>query len=100
MHIKKNLLVLAGLAGSISALTGCGPKPDPYINLDFSEDTTGAKVLFWTPFGSDMEGYLEEVIEAFTEETGIEVELDSKGSYDGLKKAIDLGASKDKIPHV
>lgn len=101
MKFKKNVLAFAALAGAVSTLAGCGgKKPFDYTTLDFSVDTEGVAIKMWNPFGSDMEGFLAEVIEDFQDETGIEVELISKGSYDQLKDAITLGAGKDKIPHI
>ena len=100
MKFKKNVLAFAALIGVISTLTSCGKKSFDYTTLDFTVDTAGVEIEMWNPFGSDMEGFLSEVIEDFEDETGISVKLISKGSYDGLKKAITLGAGKDKIPHI
>ncbi len=100
MTNKKKLLVLLPLLGTVASLSSCKlNKVDPY-NLDFAIDTNGVTIQMWHPFGSDMAGYLEEVVDLFTEETGIKVELEGKGGYDNLQKAITLGAGKGKIPGV
>ncbi len=97
---KKKLLVLLPLISSAIGLSGCETtKVNPY-DLDFTIDTNGTTIQMWHPFGSDIGGYLEEVVDLFTEETGIKVELEGKGGYDNLQKAINLGASKRKIPGV
>ncbi len=97
---KTKLLVLLPLLGSAISLSGCNPvKVDPY-DLDFSIDTKGTTIQMWHPFGSDIGGYLEEVVGLFEEETGIKVELEAKGGYDNLQKAITLGAGKGKIPGI
>lgn len=97
---KTKLLVLLPLLGSAISLSGCNTtKVNPY-DLDFTIETKGTKIQMWHPFGSDMGGYLEEVVDIFQEETGITVELEAKGGYDNLQKAIDLGASKGKIPGI
>ncbi len=99
MKNNKKLLVLLPLVSTALSLSSCGTKINPY-DLDFTVDTNGVTIQMWHPFGSDMGGYLEEVVELFTQETGIKVELEGKGGYDNLQKAITLGAGKGKIPGI
>ena len=98
---NKKLLFLLPLLGTTASLVSCGggSKVDPY-DLDFSIDLTGTTIQMWHPFGSDIEGYLQEVVDLFTDETGIKVELEGKGGYDNLQKAVILGAGKGKIPGI
>lgn len=99
MNKRKNILFLS-LLGVIAPLTGCGEaRVNPY-DLDFSIETRGTSIQMWTPFGSDIEGYLEDIVGMFEEETGIHVELESKGGYDNLQKAVILGAGRRKIPQI
>jgi len=94
-------LALLSLTGVLSlGLSACqNAKVDPY-NLDFSVDTKGTSIDFWTPFGSVYQAALEEVISEFTKETGITVNMETKGGYDALNNAITLGASTYSIPEV
>lgn len=97
---KKKLLALLPLLATAASLASCGGnRVNPY-DLDFSIDLRGTTVKMWHPFGSDIEGYLEEVVDLFTQETGINVELEGKGGYDNLQKAVTLGAGKRKIPGI
>jgi len=91
-------LVIA--AGCLTAgLSSCG-ETDLAYNIDWSEDTDGTTISFWTPFGSDIEAVLETVVSEFEEETGITVNLESKGGYDNLEKAVILSASTSTMPNL
>jgi multiple sugar transport system substrate-binding protein len=98
--VKKVLLnPLAIMAIVGTGLASCGTKVDPY-NLNWSEDTNGTTISFWTPFGSDMETALEAIVEEFTKKTGITVNMEAKGGYDGLEKAVTLSASTNTMPNI
>lgn len=100
MKNNSKLLTLGAIALLAGALSSCGSsKVDPY-DLDFSVDTNGVTIDFWTPFGSDIQEYVDEICSNFEEETGIKVNCESKGGYDNLSQAINLGATSGKYPHV
>jgi len=91
-------LVLA--AGCLTAgLSSCG-QTDLAYNINWSEDTSGTTINFWTPFGSDIEAVLENLVGKFEEDTGITVKMESKGGYDNLEKAIVLSASTNTMPNL
>lgn len=85
---------------SAVGLASCGPNGvDPY-NIDFTLDIAGTTIDFWTGFGSDMQDALETVVEQFEEETGVIVNLESKGGYDQLASAINLSSTSGNMPHL
>jgi ABC-type glycerol-3-phosphate transport system substrate-binding protein len=84
---------------TLAALSGCGEKPTDF-NIDMSVDTRGTTIQFWTGFGTVINSTLTPMLERFTEETGIIVEYESKGSYDGLQQAINLSATSASYPHI
>lgn len=101
----KRLLPVSGLLlslVSLTALTGCSHPSDPFaVNVDFSADIKGTTISFWSPFGSTNESALEEVVAGFEKDTGVTVNLESQGSYDGLRDAISLAAtSNTALPEI
>jgi len=96
-----NLTAIAALSAGLVSLSGCSSKTgaDPY-NLDWSEDTKGVTISFWTPFGSDIEDSLESIVKTFEDETGINVTCEAKGGYDNLESAVILSASTNTMPEV
>lgn len=82
------------------SLVSCGGNKGNSYPKDYSINTTGASITFWTPFGAEIEGYVESYIQDFENEYGINVELESKGSYDNLRKAIVGAATSGKYPNV
>lgn len=101
MTKKALLLSLLVVTGTSASLMGCqlGGGVDPY-NLDFTVDTRGTTIDFWTGFGSDFADILENVLKTFEDETGIIVNHESKGGYDGLQQAITLSAGTNSYPNV
>lgn len=96
--IKTLVAVLS--VGVLSALASCGgSRQNPY-DLDFTIDTRGTSISFWTPFGSDIQEYIQAMCDKFEAQTGIHVETESKGGYDALSKAVSLAASHRTYPHV
>ena len=100
--MKKNLLLLSGIAAiGAASLTACGgSNHDPYANLDFTEDISGAKISMWTPFGADMHSVVEELVKEWSKKTNVEVEIEAKSGYDTLKSAISESASSGTYPNV
>ena len=99
---KKTLLnVLAMGALGVIALSSCGEQLDPFRYVDMDADTNGAAVDWWTGFGADITDHLEnEILPAFLEESGITVTHTSKGGYDNLQKAVNLGAGQRAYPNL
>ena len=96
---SKSLLSVLSVA-TLAALASCGgSKINPY-DLDFTVETKGTSISFWTPFGSDIQDFVQDICERFEVKTGIHVDTESKGSYDGLQKAVSLAASHRTYPHV
>lgn len=93
-----SLLMVAGFSSSLMSCGG-GSGVDPY-NLDFTVDTEGATITFWTGFGNDFTDILDSIIDQFESETGITVIHESKGGYDGLLQAITLSAGTSTYPNV
>lgn len=85
--------------GLLTAVTSCGSRVNPY-DLDFSVETRGTTINFWTPFGSDIQEFIQDICDKFETQTGIHVETESKGGYDALSKAVTLAASHRTYPHV
>lgn len=94
------LLLVASAALASGLLAGCGHSSVNPYNLDWSESTNGVEINFWTPFGSDIEVALEDIIATFTEKTGIKVSCESKGGYDNLESAVTGSASTGTMPEV
>lgn len=96
MKNVKKLKFIAPLAlVGLLALSGCGTTlgEADTDNLDVTIDTRGVTISMWTGFGSSITSTLENIIEGFTEKTGIIVEHESKGGYDNLQTAIELATS-------
>jgi multiple sugar transport system substrate-binding protein len=100
-RVKKTFVAPLVLATIVlgAGLSSCGTKIDPY-KLDWSADTKGTTISFWTPFGSDIETTLEGIVSKFEDETGITVNMEAKGGYDNLEKAVALSASTNSMPNL
>lgn len=99
---KKTTKMLLGVLGvaAMSAVASCGtPRQNPY-DLDWTVDTKGVSIDFWTPFGSDIQEFIQVICDNFEAKTGIHVNTESKGGYDGLMKAVTLAATYRTYPHV
>ena len=99
LKFKKGLVLGVG-AIALASLAGCGGGASIAYNIDFTEDTKGTTIKFWTPFGGGIQEWIDVICENFEAETGIHVETESKGGYAGLQKAISLAASRKAYPHV
>ena len=99
LKFKKGLVLGVG-AIALATLAGCGGGASIAYNIDFTEDTKGTTIKFWTPFGGGIQEWIDVICENFEAETGIHVETESKGGYAGLQKAISLAASRKAYPHV
>ncbi len=93
------LAVLGVSAGSLASCGGTGGGFD-YSTLDFSVDTRGVTINMWTGFGSSINEVLVDLLNRFTEETGINVTYESMGGYDQLQNAINLSASSGNLPNI
>ncbi len=101
--MKKNKLTfLAGGALLAIALSSCGTTPlDPERHVDMDQDVKGVTLDFWTGFGSDITGYLDnQILPDYLEEYGVTVNHVSKGGYDNLQKAVNLGAGRRTYPNL
>ena len=86
------------------ALTSCGGEGgqlEPERPVDMTLDTKGAQIDWWTGFGSDITDVLEsQLIPDFEAETGIKIVHTTKGGYDNLQKAVNLGAGQRAYPNI
>lgn len=98
--MKNNLNKLTLLSTSLLIMSSCGTGGASYpTNYDL--DTNGVTIDMWTPFGSNtIEPIFEERIEQFEEIYNITVNVETKGSYDTLSKAIIGAATSQKYPHL
>jgi len=100
--IRHSVILGGTLAlSALLSLSACGNDTtvNPY-DLDFSVDTTGTSINFWTPFGSDIQAIIADLCAQFTAKTGINVTTETKGSYDNLAAAITNSASTKTYPNV
>ena len=99
--LKRKALMLVALAGAVASLAGCGNKKEVTLTAaDFEADLTGTTIHFWTPFGSDKQDLIDEMIPEFEKATGINVEVEAKQGYDTLKDAVVESASSTTYPHI
>ena len=97
---SKRLLSICLLSASTIALSSCGSSTKGYPS-DYSVDTNGVTIDMWTPFGSNtIEPILEELLEDFETTYNIHVNVETKGSYDNLRKAISGAATSMKYPNI
>ena len=104
MKRTKFLTAFAPLAlVTLLAVPACNFNPngeaDTY-NLDVNVETRGVTISMWTGFGSSITSTLENIIEGFTEKTGIIVEHESKGGYDNLQTAIELATTTKSYANI
>ena len=105
-HVKKlSALLLLPLAfGLMTSLTSCGmtfiPGEADTDDLDVNIDTNGVTITMWTGFGSKINTIMEELLDEFTQKTGIKVEYESKGGYPNLLKAINLASTSGAFPNI
>lgn len=101
MKIKKLLVTLPLAAIALAAMSGCGAKRNKFAyDLDFNVDVSGQTINMWTGFGTDLSDRVEELLAEFKKLTGVTVNYESKSSYDGCLKAVNLAATSVKYPHV
>ena len=100
--MKKALSILLAFAMSLTLLVGCGSAPassgpegsepastdsEPKAPSAVGDIEEGAKLVYW-PMWSETEpqgATIAEAVEAFTEETGVEVEINFQGGRDTRK---------------
>ena len=102
---KLSALLLLPLAmGLMTSLTSCGgsfvPGDADTDSLDVNIDTRGVTITMWTGFGSKINTIMEELLDEFTQKTGIKVEYESKGGYPNLLKAINLASTSGSFPNI
>lgn len=96
--MKKQLLIPFLV---LPLLAGCGPKNNSYAyDLDFNVDVNGARISFWSPFGSDKNDVLKPLIDEFTRLTGVTVNFEPKSGYDTLRDAVNNAATTGGYPNV
>ena len=100
----KCLLVMAPTIFVAMSATACVARaplgPADTDQVDVTVDTRGTTITMWTGFGSDMTKVLEEVLEEFTQKTGIIVKHESKSGYPNLLKAINLSSTSGSYPNI
>lgn len=99
-HLIFGLSAAALVAVGATGLASCGAPTGPTVDIDFTLDTRGTEITFWTGFGAAVSEHLEDIIANFTEQTGINVVYETKGGYDGLAQAINLSASARTFPNI
>lgn len=90
---------------ALTSMTGCskGLGSADTDNLNVNIDTHGVELDIWTGFGeggANPKQKLEDILETFTQKTGIKVTHTSKGGYDNLQQAIDLSVTTKDYPNV
>ncbi len=101
--MKKNKFKFLAVGALLTmALTSCGGETlDPERPVDMNLDVNGVEIDWWTGFGSDITGYLDDqILPEFQEKTGIKINHVTKGGYDNLQKAVNLGAGKRTYPNI
>jgi len=100
-HILKTALVPLLLSGVALSATSCGGWRNNYAyDIDFNADVSGTTIDFWTGFGSDINNVMADMLDEFESMTGVHVNYESKGSYDGLLQAVQLAATSGQFPNV
>lgn len=95
-----SITALASVSMIVAVAAGsCSSKLNPY-SVNLATDPTGATIDVWTGFGSTINDVMADLIDQFTEDTGIKVNYESKGGYDNLKDAIVNASSTGKYPNV
>ena len=102
MKKTKFIRILSASAALVSllAVSGCQASKGFQGDVDPTTDTRGASIDFWTGFGADIQAYLEPILTDFQNLSGIKVTHTSKGGYDNLQKAINLGSSTVSYPNI
>ncbi len=101
--MKKNKFTfLAGGTLLALALASCNTTAlDPERPVDMDADVKGTSIEFWTGFGSDITGYLEDqILPDLSTDLGVTVNHVTKGGYDNLQKAVNLGAGRRTYPNL
>ncbi|MDR0934834.1 MAG: extracellular solute-binding protein [Erysipelotrichaceae bacterium] len=98
--LLKATLIPILLSGAMLSVTSCGSPKYDYTKADLSVDTSGTTINFWTGFGTDINDVMEDVLDEFTKLTGVNVNYESKGSYDGVLQATQLAATTGQYPNV
>lgn len=83
----KKLFGLVLAVASTFCLFACGGK-------------SKSDIIMWTGFGQSISNTMLELLEEFTEKTGITVDYESKGGYDNLKTGIVLETATGNTPNV
>ena len=98
---KRNLFIpIIAVSGAVAMLASCSSGHDPYANLDFDVDISGASITMWTPFGAEMHAVVEQYVEQWSAITGVTVEIEAKSGYDTLKSAVAESATSGSYPNI
>lgn len=99
--IKISLIPAAALLLGVTALssTSCGTSNPDYVP-DMNVETKGTTIKFWTGFGEKVNNTLQPILDEFTKQTGITVDYEPKGGYEGLQSAVNLAATSGEYPNI
>lgn len=98
--ILKLCLMVSVMAIMALAMTGCGGSSDTGEGEEAAADNSGTTLKFQQWWGAELpEGYLDEVVAGFQEETGITVEL-LTAPWADTKTAITAGAANGTIADI
>ena len=94
------LSIVPAMLLAMTTVTGCGKQRSIAYEVDLGVDVRGTTIQFWTPFGSGPQEPVSDLVEEFEKLTGVEVELESKGGYNDLRKAVTMASTKGGYPHL
>lgn len=85
--MKKSKLIATAFVGVLSAgaLAGCGKKGD---------------LMMWTGFGSSYSVALRDVLDQYTEATGVSVDHESQSGYPNLQNNINNSIATESFPNI
>jgi raffinose/stachyose/melibiose transport system substrate-binding protein len=100
--MKRNLLVklIALMTVFVLCMAGCAPAAEEAGSTETAAQANGTKLVYWSMWeATEPQGIaIQEAIDAFTAETGVEVEVEFKGRTgirEGLQPALDAKAGID-----
>ena len=98
--ILKLCLMVSVMAIMALAMTACGGSSEPAESEEAAADNAGTTLKFQQWWGAELpEGYLDEIVAAYEEETGVKVEL-LTAPWADTKTAITAGAANGTIADI